>query len=336
LESSGCFIPVTPFQFLVGSARSSLGWFFGVSSDNVRRNFLPAGDQEGVAQLLLRLSALSIALTLAACSYPVKPDAQHDLVAPHITEWMQQPSILVFSKTLGWRHNEGIAGADLFFVQLAREKGYGIFTTANGAAFNQDDLARFDLVVFNNVTGDVLSQQQRDAFERWLKAGGGWIGLHSAGDASHHGWRWYQDKLIGPRFIGHPADPQFQEARIETVAPKHPISSGVAAEWFVEDEWYSFDSRAQDHGATVLFGLDESTYLPRNDSYGEVQDLRMGEGGIEHPIVWVRCIQQGRTFYSAIGHSDENYQDPNYRKLLSNAFNWVTRQIDKDGVGCVE
>ncbi len=284
--------------------------------------------------MITRLFFSLVVFSLAACNSDRTSTVSYDQTAPEITEWMQQPAVLVFSKTKGWRHNEGIAGADLFFVQLAREKDFGIFTTANGAVFNSTDLARFDVIVFNNVTGDVLSAEQRTAFEDWFAEGGAWIGIHGAGDASGDNWRWYQESLIGPRFIGHPAEPQFQTARVEKLAPDHPISVGVSSDWVHEDEWYSFDSRAQDHGAIAVFGLDESTYQPRNDAYGEVSDLRMGEGAINHPIVWVRCIGEGRAFYSAIGHGDKSYEDPNNRKLLSNAFEWVTKATDEKGSGC--
>ncbi|MDJ0641719.1 MAG: ThuA domain-containing protein [Erythrobacter sp.] len=278
-----------------------------------------------------------LALVFLLVSSPVasgQDAGRFDAVRPEITQWLQQPAILVFSKTLGWRHNEGIAGADLFFVQLAREHRYGIFTTANAAVFNETDLARFDVVVFNNTTGDGLTEGQESAFQIWLEKGGGWIGLHGSGDASQSNWEWYQDNLIGPRFIGHPAEPQFQDARLEVLSSNHPVTAGIPASWLHNDEWYSFDSRAQDHGMHAIVGLDESTYSPRNDAYGDIADLRMGEGAINHPVIWSRCPKNGRVLYSAIGHSDKSYSDPHYARLLENAFLWVARKIDEQSVGC--
>ena len=253
---------------------------------------------------------------------------------PDLSEWLQQPAILVFSKTRGWRHNEGIAGGDAFFTQLARQHQYGIYTTVDPRVFNPVDLAKFEVVVFNNMTGDTLNEAQEAAFQIWLEEGGGWIGLHGAGDASQSSWEWYQETLIGPRFIGHPADPQFQYARVEVLNNAHPVTAGLPTTWLHNDEWYSFDGRAQDHGMTILVGLDESTYRPRNDVYGDVSDLRMGEGAENHPIIWSRCPEKGRAVYSAIGHSDESYEDPHYRRLLENAFDWVSGKSDPDGSGC--
>ncbi len=259
----------------------------------------------------------------------------HDSWGPEITEYMPQPAILVFSKTNEWRHNEGIAGGDHFFVSLAREKGFGIYTTANGSVFHPDTLARFKVVVFNNMTGDTLNKEQEKAFRNWLENGGAWMGLHGAGDSSHMDWDWYQNELIGPTFISHPMAPQFQDARVVNLAPEHPIMAGVPTDFIHNDEWYTFDSTAQSHGHTPLAGLDETTYSPRNTVYG-VEDLRMGEGAINHPIIWSHCPGQGRAFYSAIGHLETNYNDPNYARILDNAFDWVRGKTDKNGTACPE
>ncbi len=294
---------------------------------------------------IFRAILLSASIGVAACAAPQTNDAPitsdtkatasplHDTSGPEITEHMPQPAILVFSKTNEWRHNEGIAGADHFFVGLARKKGYGIYTTENGSFFNAETLARFKVVVFNNFTGDALSPDQEQAFQTWLENGGAWMGIHGAGDSSHQDWDWYQNKLIGPTFISHPMAPQFQDARVVNLAPEHPIMKGVPTDFTHNDEWYTFDSTAQSHGHTPLAGLDESTYSPKNTVYG-VEDLRMGEGAINHPIIWSHCPGKGRAFYSAIGHLETNYEDGNYARLLNNAFDWVSRKTDKDDSAC--
>ncbi len=277
-----------------------------------------------------------LALTLAACEPSTaqtdQAAAPYDSAPPEITEYMPQPAVLVFSKTRGWRHNEGIAGADRFFAEMTAEQGMGLFTTANGAVFNADQLARFDLVVFNNMTGDTLSPEQERAFQQWLEDGGALVALHASGDDSHGDWSWYDESVIGPQFIGHPADPQFQDALVVNLAAKHPVMQGLPADWVHNDEWYSFDS-AELGDAVPLMGLDEDSYSPENLLYGPVQDLRMGGGPEGHPIAWVRCLGRGRAFYSAIGHNHTSYDDPIYRQMLSNALLWV-RAGGEDREGC--
>lgn len=276
-------------------------------------------------------------LALGACAtldQRINNAARHDRDPPQITEFMAQPAILVFSKTLGWRHNEGIAGADRFFADLSAERKMGLFTTVNAAVFNEEQLARFDIVVFNNMTGDALSPDQEQAVQRWIEAGGALIALHASGDDTHKDWRWYDEVIVGPEFVGHPADPQFQEARLVNLAPGHPVMEGIPADWRHTDEWYSFDDVAKLGDAIALLGLDESTYRPANLLYGPRKDLRMGGPPSNHPIAWVRCVGKGRTFYSAIGHSHTSYDDPVYRRLLSNAVDWMSARRERPGQGC--
>ncbi|MFN3214472.1 MAG: ThuA domain-containing protein [Henriciella sp.] len=258
----------------------------------------------------------------------------YDQIPPHITKWMQQPAILVFSKTNGWRHNEGIAGADKFFVELSRAKGFGIFTTVNAAIFNADDLARFDVIVFNNATGDTLSPDQEAAFRDWLEAGGAWIGLHGSGDNTHADWPWYAKSLIGPTFTGHPLTPHFHIVRVETLDEAHPIMTGTPLVWEHDDEWYFFDSHPRDYGLHPLAGIHETDFKPEGEDVQNLTTWAMGEAPLDHPVIWVGCPGEGRSFYSALGHSDLAYDSQTYRDILVNAFDWVLKTSDPAGGGC--
>ena len=285
------------------------------------------------------IAGLFAALLTTACMASASADGHkgpiaYDDTRPAITEYMKQPAILVFSKTRDWRHNEGIAGADLFFAQLSREQGYGLFTTVNGAVFNAEDLARFEIIVFNNVTGDVLSPEQEAAFQKWLTDGGAWIGIHGSGDNSHGDWPWYAKSVIGPTFTGHPMNPQFSEAPVVTLAPGHPIMENVPARWLHVEEWYSFDSLPGEYGLTALAGIDETAIWPAGKDYPEEKELRMGNKPADHPIMWTGCIGAGRLFYSALGHSDEAYENPVNRQILKNSFQWVRKQSDPKGAHC--
>ena len=130
------------------------------------------------------------------------PSHQHDTVAPVLPE-LHAPAILVFSKTNSFRHVDGIEGGGRALKAIAGERDWDVFATENGAVFNDTDLGLYQAVVFLNATGDMLSERQELAFQRWLEAGGGWLGIHAAGDGSHSGWRWYRDNLIGADFISY-------------------------------------------------------------------------------------------------------------------------------------
>ena len=247
------------------------------------------------------------------------PSSHHETVPPEIPAGLEQPAVLVFSKTNAFRHIDGIEAGNVFFRELAARRGWGVFFTENSAVFNDTDLARFAAVVFNSATGDMMSDAQEAAFRRWLEAGGGWVGVHAAGDDSHAGWPWYVETLIGARFTAHTMGPQFQTATVHVEDTTHAAMRGVPAVWEHEEEWYSWDRSPREAGFHILATVDESTYSPRFIFLGMDRDLRMGD----HPVIWSREVGQGRALYTALGHRAEAFASPEYRKVLEGALTWA-------------
>jgi cytochrome c len=103
--------------------------------------------------------------------------------------------VLVFSKTAEYRHpsiSDGVAAVE----RLGRENEFAVEATENAARFTEEDLWRYGAVVFLNTTGDVLDAEQQDAFERYVRTGGGYAGVHAAADTEYDR-DWYGG-LVGP------------------------------------------------------------------------------------------------------------------------------------------
>jgi type 1 glutamine amidotransferase len=251
---------------------------------------------------------------------PVYETARPDVPA------LAHPAVLVFSKTNSFIHKDAIPAATLMLEQLAKQNGWSIYFSGSGAVHNAEDLAKFDVIVWNNVSGDVLTPDQRTALQNYLQNGGGFVGIHATGGDRSYDWAWHPETLIGAQFIGHPMDPQFQTATIHIEDQNDPIMQGLGATWSREDEWYSFDRSVRDKGFRVLATLDESTYSPK--VYGK--SLAMGA---DHPIIWKHCIKNGRAFYSALGHTAATYSEPKYQTLITHAIAWGA---GLEGDKCVE
>ncbi len=247
------------------------------------------------------------------------PSHAHETVAPEIPASVELPAILVFTKTNSFRHKEAIEAGAVFFEQLAQAQGWSMFHTENGAVFNAEDLSRFAVVIFHNASGDILSQEQQLAFQTWLQDGGGWLGVHAAGDGSHQDWPWYVENLLGAKFTAHPMDPQYQVADVTNEMPDHPVMTGLPKNWQHEEEWYSWERSPRGKDFTILVSIDEQSYSPIQKILGAENDLRMGD----HPVVWNRCIGEGRAIYSALGHQAKAYEDSKHKQLLENAITWA-------------
>jgi uncharacterized protein len=244
----------------------------------------------------------------------------YDKDAPKLPK-LKQPAILIFSKTNGFRDDAQIKAANAALEKIAKDKGWASYTTENAAVFNAAQLDKFKAVVWNSVSGDVLTSDQRAAFKGWLEAGGGFVGLHGAGGDPSYKWDWYVNELIGAQFIGHTLSPQFQQGRLVIEDQNHPATKGLGSEWTRTEEWYSFDKSPRAKGYHILVSLDESSYSPRERIPLLVdKDLRMGK---DHPMVWTHCVGNGRAFYSALGHRAESYAEPKHLALIAGAISWA-------------
>src|SRR5919198_1516204 len=157
--------------------------------------------------LLLAAIAIVIAVPLAPAS------AQRSQGGPQDGARFKA---LVFSKTAAFRHTECIPQGTTRIAQMGAHHGFAVDATENAAAFTDENLANYDVVIFLCTTGDVLNDTQQAAFERYIQAGGGYAGIHSASDTEYD-WAWYGG-LVGAYFRDHPGvagvNQQFQTATI--------------------------------------------------------------------------------------------------------------------------
>ena len=211
----------------------------------------------------------------------------------------QAPRILVFSKTAGFRHGSiepGIAA----IRRLALENGFSVDATEDASAFTDKNLKQYQAVVFLSTTGDVLDAKQQDAFERYIQAGGGWVGIHSATDTEYD-WPWY-GRLAGAYFTSHPTNPNVRKGTFRVLDKNHPSTAGLPDQWEREDEFYNFKSIAPD--LHVLIDIDEKSY-------------QGGTNGDHHPMSWYHSFTGGRAFYTNMGHTDATFTEaPFLRHLL--------------------
>jgi len=183
--------------------------------------------------------------------------------------------------------------------------------------FNREQLAQFDAVIFNNSTGRVLNDEQQKALENYVEEGGSLIGIHGAGDNSHH-WEWYVENLTGAEFSHHALDPHLQEAKvIFNTVPDSLLSKGLPAQWTHTDEWYVFFENPRSKGFNILYTIDGEKIIP-NGNILFTKDKNFGMGK-DHPVAWYRATGKGRTFYTSIGHDATAWKQEPFVHMLENA-----------------
>lgn len=207
--------------------------------------------------------------------------------------------VLVFSKTTAFRHDsipDGIAAIQ----KLGQEHNFAVDATEDATQFTDENLAKYQTVVFVSTTGDPLDQPaEKAAFQRYIEHGGGFAGVHAASDSGYT-WPWYHD-LVGAYFRNHPAQ---QNATVDVIGQGPASNRGLPKHWTRFDEWYNFQSNPRDLGVRVLATLDETSYDPGPNPMGD------------HPISWCHRYDGGRAWYTALGHTKASYTEPLFLKHL--------------------
>jgi type 1 glutamine amidotransferase len=196
--------------------------------------------------------------------------------------------VLVFSRTTSYRHVDAI---DAGRAALARR--FDAELTEDPERFSDDGLRDVDVVVLLQTNGPgVLRGDQRAAFERWVRAGGGVVAIHAAANADRD-WAFYGEVLGGARFLNHRQGPLQRET---VVVERHPATEALPRRWTRSDEWYRFDPEPM---ADVVATVDGD------------------------PMAWWTTIGQGRAFYTALGHAGGAWSEPLYREHVFRAVEWA-------------
>ncbi len=205
-------------------------------------------------------------------------------------------NILIFSKTTGFRHDSIEPGQEAL-TEWANRRGYSTSVTEDADYFTAGNLSGYDAVVFMNTSGTLFNSSQREAFEGYIRNGGGYVGVHAASDTEYD-WPWYGE-LVGAWFDNHP--PGVFDAEVNVVDCDHISTHMLPERWVRIDEWYNF----QEVPAHVneLLEMDTDSY-EGSDHPGE------------HAISWYHEYDGGRAFYTAMGHTSESFSERLFMRHL--------------------
>ena len=247
------------------------------------------------------LLLIFVAPLLVSCAPPAQADTE--------------TSVVVFTKTGSFRHDSIEPGVAMM-RDLGAEHGWSVFHTEDTDDLTPDRLSATQVVVFLSTTAEVLNDAARDALQSFVEGGGGFVGIHAASDTEYD-WEWYSE-LVGAYFLSHPENPNVSNADIILERRDHPATEMLPEVWNRTDEWYSFDRNPRENpDIVVLATLDESTYDAQPDPMGD-----------DHPIIWYREMGNGRSFYTALGHTSETYAEPLYREHIVGAVHWAAGLAD--------
>jgi len=246
-------------------------------------------------------------------------------VAFAVPGFAQGPRVLLLTKSEGFEHGPVSGGGETNLVaktlgELCAQNGATLTATKNASVITADNLKNFDMVVFytqGDLTkpskdgGDCMSADGVTALLDWIKAGGSFVGYHSASDTFHSpesGPSPYI-AMVGGEFITH--GEQF-EGTLKVVDPLHPAMAAFPAEWKVKEEWYLFKNFNKDT-MHVLAVVDPGDKGRKQEKY------RIDP----YPIIWCSAYGNGKVYFNGMGHREELWEDPMFREGIVDAAEWM-------------
>jgi len=233
------------------------------------------------------------------------------LIFQNSTASAQRLKVLNFSGDYGYVHSSKKVGIPLI-DSLGIANHWEVITTDTPSFFTLKNLLKVDVIIFNNTCGNkgaIFSKAQQQAFQQFIRNGGGFVGIHCAGALWHEGGefqKWYEG-LVGTRLVDHP---KVQQAKLVLEDSENNITSHLPKEWNVTDEWHRFSENPREH-VNVLLSVDEDSYQGEKKMGGD------------HPFTWYQYYDGGRSFFTSLGHTKAIYKSKNYQKMLEQAIVWA-------------
>jgi type 1 glutamine amidotransferase len=219
---------------------------------------------------------------------------------------METTKILIFNKANGFVHKSIEAGTEAI-ISLQETYPFTITTSNDSLVFRDSILTNYDVILFMSTSGVIFDDEGRVAFQKFIRDGGGFVGVHGA-STTEYDWAWF-GKMIGNHFDDHP---KIQKAKLQILKNDEPSTKHLQSIWDWEDEWYNWRNEF-DPNVEVLITVDEKTY-------------EGGKHGDFHPISWRQEFEGGRSWYTAIGHEIESYNDANFMQHIAGGIIWVSKK----------
>ena len=223
---------------------------------------------------------------------------------------------LIYTKNGNGYVHDNIDASIEALQEICADLGLATDVISDSDLFTDGNLKLYQVLIFSNSNNETFdTDAQKLAFQRYIQAGGGFVGIHSA-SGSERQWPWFW-KMLGGKFRRHPP---LQPFNIQVIDPNHPATEMLGSMWEWEDECYYLDHLNPDNHILLAANLSTIQDEQKSEYPGVVF-------GTYFPLSWCHHYGGGHEFYTALGHKSEYYSNPVFRNHLSGGIRWVMEQV---------
>ena len=228
-------------------------------------------------------------------------------------------------------HISFVHEANKRFPKIAEENHFVYDSTDNWNNLNAKFLANYQVVLFLDTRPETL--EQRKAFEKYMKDGGGFIGFHFSAFALNdseypQNWNWYHNTFLGSgEYVSNTWKPTSAVLKIEN---QHSATKNLPKTFAsAPNEWYRWSNDLRKNtDIKILVAIDESSFpLGTGPKASEIW-----HNGY-YPVVWTN--KNYKMIYINMGHNDIDYENGTNQtlsytfenkiqtKLITNSLLWL-------------
>ena len=205
----------------------------------------------------------------------------------------------------GWEGHEPKKCADIFAPAL-RERGFEVEVSDTLDSYlDTEKMLALDLVVPIWTMGTITREQEKGLLDA-IGSGvglGGWHGGMADSFRNNTTYQW----MVGGQWVAHPGN--IIDYTVNITNHDDPITAGINDFQMHSEQYYMHVDPANQVLATTTFNGEHASWV----------------AGTVMPVVWKRMWQQGRVFYSSLGHVASDFNVAEAKEIQIRGMLWASR-----------
>ncbi len=167
------------------------------------------------------------------------------------------------------------------------------------------DLAALDLIV-PMITMSTIGKGEVEALCNAVRGGVGLGGMHGQMCDAFRNETEYQF-MTGGQWVSHPGN--IIDYRIDVAKPEDPVMQGIKPFMYTSEQYYMHVDPKIEVLATTTFTGEHCDWVK----------------GVVMPVVWKTNYGKARVFYSALGHTADEFKVPEMKTMLERGLLWAAK-----------